>query len=300
MRSAFFVLAWLLVAATVAAEAPPGAGEPPDEPFATTCERPLRFGFSPYLTAGVLRSAFEPVVAHLSLRLGVPIEIVIPETYADVLTLLAQNALDLAYLTPVLYVKARRSDPRVRLLVTDVWQGVDFYAGYLVVLSDSGITSLEQLRGRRLAYVDRESASGYLLPRRELRRLGFPPEQTFSEIVFSGDHLRALGLLLAREVDVAAVSSSTLAALRRQKVDLRGARILMKTGAIPTDAICATSSLPDDVAARLTEILLSLGSRTPEGRALLPKTPRANGWRPGNPRDYDEIELLLAEEEALP
>jgi phosphate/phosphite/phosphonate ABC transporter binding protein len=300
MRSALFVLVWLLVAAPAAAEAPSEAPGSPDEPFATTCERPLRFGFSPYLTAGVLRSAFEPVVAHVSLRLGVPIEIVIPETYADMLSLLQQGAPDLAYLTSLLYVKARKSDPRLRLLVTDVWQGVDFYTGYLVVLSDSGITTLEQLRGRRLAYVDRESASGYLLPRRELRRHGFPPEQTFSEIVFSGDHIRALELLLAREVDVAAVSSSTLAALRRQKVDLRGARILLKTGAIPTDAICATPSLPDDVAARVTEILLSLSSRTREGRAVLPKIPRANGWRPGNPRDYDEIEGLLAEEEALP
>lgn len=287
----------LAFAALLQASGPVRAEESVDEALACVCDRPVRFGFSPYLTAGLLRSAFEPVIQYLGVRLGVPIELVIPEHYADVLTLIRQGTVDLVYLTPALYVKARRVDPRLRLLVTDVWHGVDFYTGYLVVRANAGFDSLENLRGRRVAYVDRDSTSGYLLPRAELRRRGLQPDSFFGEVRFSGDHLRSLELLLNGEVDVAALSSDTLATARRQRRDVGAIRILLKTGKIPHDVICATATLADDVAARLTALLLALNCRTREGRAILPKVPRLNGWRAGDPTDYDEIERLLDLEE---
>jgi len=279
------------------AASPLRAEESAAEALTSACAPPVRFGFSPYLTAGLLRSAFEPVVLYMGERLGRPFELVIPERYTDMLTMIQQGSLDLAYLTPGLYVKARRLDPKLRLLVTDVWHGVDFYTGYLVVRADSGYDSLDDLRGRRVAYVDRESTSGYLLPRAELRRLGLQPDVFFGEVVFSGDHLRSFQLLLDGQVDVAALSSDTLATARRQHRDVGAIRILLKTGKIPHDVICATASLPDDAAARIAALLLSLNCRTREGRAILPKVPRLNGWRAGNPHDYDEIERLLELEE---
>ena len=294
-RRALILLLVLLAARPGAAEEPTLADALPG-----TCQRPLRFGLAPYLSEGVLRDAFEPVLAYVSRRIGVPIHLVIPQHYADMLDLLQRHEIDLAYLTPVLYLKARREDPGLRLLVSEVWHGVDFYTGYLIVVSGRGIDSLDDLKGRRLAYVDHDSASGYLLPRRELRVRGFPPEQTFAQIIFSGDHTHSVDLLLSGQVDVAAVSSSTLATARRTGVDASRLRILAKTGTIPHDAICAASTMPDDLVRQVTETLLSLNSRTPEGRAILPRAPRLNGWRAGDPSEYDALDRILREEEAAP
>jgi phosphate/phosphite/phosphonate ABC transporter binding protein len=200
----------------------------------------------------------------------------------------------------VLYVKARQADPGLRLLAIDVWQGVGFYTGYVTVLTDSGLTNPADLKGRRLALVDPESASGWLLPRHELRRLGFPIDQSFSEVVLSGDHTRALQLLVDGRVDAAAVSSDTLAMARNRGFDASRVRILLKTGTIPPDVVCARSALPDDLVERFADLLLSLSSRSNEGRAVLPRATHVNGWRTGDPHEYDEIERLMAEEEAMP
>ena len=42
-----------------------------------------------------------------------------------------------------------------------------------ITRADSGITSIEQLEGKSLAYADPNSTSGYLVPRFELKRAGY-------------------------------------------------------------------------------------------------------------------------------
>ena len=54
-------------------------------------------------------------------------------------------------------------------------KNVDDSLGYYAVVvtrADSGLTSLEDLEGRSLAYADPNSTSGYLVPRAELTRSG--------------------------------------------------------------------------------------------------------------------------------
>ena len=293
----------LLVSALLAlfAALPAAADEPGlADALPGTCRPPLRFGMSPYLDRDLLERAYRPFLEHLGHRLDVTFELIIPAAYTDMLTLLEQGRLDVAYLTPALYVQARRAQPGLRLLVADVWQGVSFYSGYLMVLTSSGITRVDDLRGRRLALVDPQSVSGWLLPRHELRARGFPVETTFAEVVASGSHSQALRLLLDHRVDVAAVSSNTLGIARNDGLDASLVRILLKTGTIPPDVICAAPTLPDDLAIRLHDALLSLTSRSPEGRAVLPRATHVNGWREGDPSEYDPILRLLDEEGTTP
>jgi len=292
---ALIVLLVLLAAVPAAAEEPALA-----DALNGTCQTPLRFGVSPYLDRNLLLAAYRPFADYLARELGMPVELVVPERYADMRAMLRDGRLDLAYLTPLLYIQARRDDPGLRLLGADVWQGVSFYTGYLVVRSDSGLTSPTDLAGRRLALVDPQSASGWLLPRHELRARGLPVEGSSFEVVLSGDHTRALQMLLDGRVDAAAVSSNTLAMARRDGLDGGRVRILMKTGTIPPDVLCAASRLPDDLLARLTDLVQGIDTRSPLGRSVIPRATRLNGWRPGDPREYDVIERLMLEEESRP
>ena len=49
------------------------------------------------------------------------------------------------------------------------------YISVMVVRADSGITSLEQMRGKSLAWADPNSTSGYLIPRFALRQARIEP-----------------------------------------------------------------------------------------------------------------------------
>jgi phosphonate transport system substrate-binding protein len=258
----------------------------------------VRFGISPYLSKKVLNEAFEPIMVYLSQKTGRRFRLVIPESYSAMLSLVADGAVDFAYLPPASYVKARLRDRSLRLLLTDVLHGVDFYSGYIVVLETAGIDSLQDLRGKTMAFVDRESTSGYLMPMRHLVSRGIQPARFFGEIVFTGEHDESLRRLLAHEVDAIAISSGILSHFRRRGADLRNVRILSKTGVVPHDAVCATRGVPTLLAEEVQEILLGLNSRTAAGRAVLPEVPQLNGWRVGDPSEYDVVEDLIRRGEA--
>ena len=83
--------------------------------------------------------------------------------------------------------------------------GSTSYISVIVVRADSGINDLEGLRGRSLAWADPNSASGYLIPRFELRRAGIGVEagQYFGRTGFGGGHEQAVVAMLQRQYDAA-------------------------------------------------------------------------------------------------
>ncbi len=89
------------------------------------------------------------------------------------------------------------------LVVPEENDGSIAYQSVLVVRADSGITSLEQMRGKSLAWADPNSTSGYLIPRFSLRRQGIGVEsgQYFSRTGFAGGHEQGVVAVLQRQYD---------------------------------------------------------------------------------------------------
>jgi len=252
-----------------------------EEPSPSAAIRPpgeLRFGVAPYLPEKILSGEYEPLMAHLSPQLGVPIRLVVAEDYEDLLRKLRRAEVDLLTLTPLSYVRAKREDPFLQLLLSEIIRGTTSYTAYIIVHRDSGIDRLEDLQGKRFVFVDRNSASGYLFPYAFLLKNEIDPETFFGEVVFSGNHVRAVEMVAEREADAAAVSSNSLATAREAGIRTRSLRIFKKTGRIPHDAICARAGLDPGLVRRFTELLSALDTRTEQGRQILGEGFGINGW----------------------
>lgn len=96
------------------------------------------------------------------------------------------------------------------LLVPEEKDGSISYIAVMVVRADSGITSLEQMKGKSLAWADPNSTSGYLIPRFALRRAGISPESGpyFSRTGFAGGHEQGIVALLQKQYDAAVTWAS--------------------------------------------------------------------------------------------
>jgi phosphate/phosphite/phosphonate ABC transporter binding protein len=255
----------------------------------------LVLGVNPFLGVPQMREEFGPLVEYLGREVGVPVQLHVPATYADLVDDLGADRVHLAVLSPLNYVRAKRQHPDLRLLVTQIADGSSFYLSYIVTAAQSDIQSLEDLRGKRFGFVNRRSTSGYLYPRAHLRERGIDPKTYFSETLLAGDHSVLVQWVLDGKVDAGATFTSAYKLAQPGSL-----RILAKTGRIPYDAYCASVQLPQEMVHLVKGALLRLNSRTDEGRRVLGRQTMMNGFVEVKDSHYDEVrgvERWLAEQD---
>jgi phosphate/phosphite/phosphonate ABC transporter binding protein len=265
-------------------------------------ERPekLVFGLAPFLPEADMRREYTAFVEYIGRAVGLPVELKLADSYAALPELLASFKVHVAMMPPFAYVHAKRDNPGLILIATAIADGSSTYASYIVTRSDSNIDRVEQLRGKRFAFVDRQSTSGYLYPLAYLRSLDIEPESFFSSVVFAGDHAKVIDMILKREVDA---GTTFAAAMKLATPELGGAgdplRILAKTGRIPLDAYCVSQRLDQGLVERLKTALLGLSTRTEEGRNVLRGLSSINGFVAVGDDHYDEVRRVarLVEED---
>lgn len=128
--------------------------------------------------------------AKLEEALGVPVKVFAPADYDGVIQGLLGGSIDYAWLGASSYAKTYLTDPEaVEVKLTK--QNLDGSTGYYsfgFARKDSGITSIEDAKGKVFAFGDPNSTSGYLIPGAELMGAYGKLEDYFGEVKMSGGH----------------------------------------------------------------------------------------------------------------
>lgn len=274
---------------------------PPDKgSFALPADiKRLRIGVTPYLAPETIKASHAGMQAYLSRELKVPIEVTIGSSYDDVAERLKRGELDIVELSPYAYVRAKDL-VSLTSLATVIADGSETTAGYIVVRDDSPVRELKDLKGASMGFVDRASTPGYILPVKLLRDRGIDPATAFSRIEFFGNHEATLIAVLEKRIDAAATFQGAFTSLRRTRgVDPLSFRIIGKTPRTPRDIICASSSLPPEVAEAVKRALLRLSMGTREGREVL-RPLNINGFVEVDESHYDSIRAIARDIELEP
>jgi len=132
--------------------------------------------------------------AQTEALLGVPVKVFTPADYDGVIQGLLGGTIDFAWLGASAYAKVYLTNPdAVDVMLTK--QNVDGTTGYYSIgfaRTDSGITSMEEAKGKSFAFADPNSTSGYLVPGAELKEAFGDLEAYFSEVKFSGGHEQSI------------------------------------------------------------------------------------------------------------
>ncbi len=251
----------------------------------------VRLGFLPS-SGERTRQSIAPLVRYLERTLGLPVEPKIAHAYDELATLVAEGQVDVGFFSPAAYAKARATLPAVAI-ATATRAGSPTYLGYVMVRADDPASSLAALAGRKVAWVDPSSTSGYLYPRALLRSRGHDPNTFFGESVIAGDHEKALELLVNGEVDAAAVASGFIDEPRPSQAELVSKlRVVAKTARIPLDCVVVHRSFDRDFALRLRKALFELiDDRTTS--LELARDWSIHGFVPVRLERYDEVSRLL-------
>jgi phosphonate transport system substrate-binding protein len=257
---------------------------------------PIKMAFVPNAEAGKLIDNMKPFVAMLEKDTGFTFETSVPTSYAAVIEALGAKQVDVAWMGPLAYVIARQKYG-AELLAMSIFQDAKTgaakrtYPGGIIVKSDSAAKSIQDLKGKKFAFVDPASASGYLYPMDYLAKQGITnPKAFFSEVVFAGGHDKVVAAVMSGTVDGGAIYTDILDRIAQTtfptvKSDVR---ILVQTADIPNDNVSARKDMPKDVFTKLQNALLSV-TATPEGKKALQSGIGIDGLGRGEDKEYDPL-----------
>ena len=135
------------------------------------------------------------------------------------------------------------------------------YNTVFIARSSSGLVKLTDIKGKRLIINNKNSTSGYIVPKKELKSIDINLEDAsnFSEIIKVENHDEAIDLLLNGKADVAAVSSVNLDHyLRLNKANSSKIKIIHKSDPIQGAPLVFSSSLSSEDKKIIKNLFLQL------------------------------------------
>ena len=154
------------------------------------------------------------------------------------------------------------------LALISVRRGSSTYKGQILVRADSGINSIADLKGKKFAFTDPASTSGYLYPLGLLKKNGVDPKD-LAEAVFTGSHNAAALALYKASVDAAATFVDVRDQLEKDFPDIKEkTKVLATTDPIPNDTITFRKDLPASIQKKFKEAMLDL-VKTEEGKKIV-------------------------------
>ena len=166
-------------------------------------EKVIKMGFVPLKNSEKLVEDLKPISDYLSERLGVKVEAFTASNYIGVVEGLGSGSVDFGIIPPFSSLLAQKQSSAKPILTSKGKTGKPGYTAELYVRKDSGIKSLQDVKGKKVAFVDPSSSSGYIYPGAMLVEAGLNLDKDIS-YQFSGGHDKSLQLLLNKDVDVIA------------------------------------------------------------------------------------------------
>ena len=157
--------------------------------------------------AGALRQ----VPAAAEQQLGIPVKLFPAADYAGVMQGIAAGQLEMAGFGASGFAGAWLDCKCVEpIVVPQENDGSTYYYSVMVVRADSGIKTLEDMKGHSLAWADPNSTSGYLIPSATLKAKGIKLDDGayFSKTGFSGGHEQGVVAVLNKQYDGAVTWTS--------------------------------------------------------------------------------------------
>lgn len=171
-------------------------------------------------------------------------------------------------------------------LVTASRKAGSSYASCFVATLESRIWHAGQLEGKRVGWVSKLSAAGYVVPRMHLASLGYCPEGFFKSEKIYGTHA-AVRRALGSECDVIATYVETgFGEVGTMPIDVPH-RIVATSGPIPADVITASMLLPGQLRDRLFRALLAF---EPDPISWLARATRLMRFRPVSATHWSQLE----------
>jgi phosphonate transport system substrate-binding protein len=235
-----------------------------------------------------LQRKFKPLGDYLARQTGLKVEFTPVTDYAASVEGLINRKIDMVWFGGFTFVQANvRSKGQVTPLVQ---RAEDEKFRSVFITTQPGITKLEDLKGKTLAFGSESSTSGHLMPRSFLLAAKINPDTDLKRIAFSGAHDATVAAVAGGKVDAGALNISVWEKLiEGKKVDPKQVRVFYTTPGYFDYNWSVRSDMDPALKKKIVDAFLALDESTPQGKEIL-ELQRATRFVPTKTANYGAIE----------
>ncbi|HST05432.1 MAG TPA: phosphate/phosphite/phosphonate ABC transporter substrate-binding protein [Chloroflexia bacterium] len=267
---------------------------------------PIKMAFEPSSNSTKIIASGQPLGDLLSQVTGYSFDVSVPTSYAAVIEAMGSSNVDVAWLAPFSYALANQKYGSQVILGT-VRKGQVTYPSVFIT-ADPSVKTIADLQGKKFAFVDPASASGYLYPVAALKSAGLvtgsPPnlEAFFGSgnVVFAGGHDKVVTAVYNGQVAGGAIFGGPLDPKTGQPTDARlliaaanpdvyqKVHIIYESQQIPNDTVSVRKDLDPAMVTQIQNGLLKL-TEDPQALDLMYSLYQIDGLIPVTDSFYDPL-----------
>lgn len=239
----------------------------------STAKQTFTIAYAPNESTEQSADARSAMSADLGKAIGMDVKEINASDYNGIVEALRTKKADIAYLGPEgIALANKRMDGQVDVIAMKAPKGdkskAVYHSVFITKANRSDINSLNDVKGKKMAFVDPASTSGNLVPTGTLIK-AFPNEKLdsdalhmngkfFSSATFSGKHQASIQAVAKGDVDVAAVSDQILQSeIASGNVAKDDIKIISTSDAIPAEGLIIRKDMDPTLRKKVTDFMLS-------------------------------------------
>jgi phosphonate transport system substrate-binding protein len=254
---------------------------------------PIVMSFVPSGDTQDIMASGDQIAEAISEATGLTIQSNVGTDFAAVREAMGAGKAHIGWLNTFNYVLANEKYGVDVGLVTERY-GTTSYKGQINVGADSGITSLEDLKGKVMCWVDPNSTSGYIIPRIMLQAAGIDPDNDFAQTVEAGSHDNVVTAVYNGDCDAGASFDDARDNIEEDFPDVKEKVVVLAVSPdIPNDSVSFTKDFPEETRAQIVDALLAYAA-TDEGKEALNTLYNIAGLQAADDSFYDGFRADLS------
>lgn len=242
----------------------------------------LRVALLPDENAATVIKDNQGLKEYLEKQLGKKIELVVTTDYSSMIEAMRFGRLELAYFGPLSYLLAR-SKSDIEPFAALVSHGSTTYTSVVIANIESGINTVEEIKGKDVAFGDPASTSSHLVPRALLLDHGLEAERDYKPH-YVGAHDAVAKAVENGNAQAGALSRPIYdSLLERKLINTEKVKVIAETKPIPQYPWTMRSNLDATLKEKIKNAFYDLKE------ADILKKFKAQGFAPISDKDYDGL-----------
>ncbi|MCD6272085.1 MAG: phosphonate ABC transporter substrate-binding protein [Deltaproteobacteria bacterium] len=224
-----------------------------------TMARTLVMGLIPVENNEEMVRQFEPMRIYLEKRIGMPIKVFTATDYTGVIEAMRKKRIDIAWFGPLSYFLAEEEAGAEAFAVgVRKSTGKSSYRSCFIVPADSTIKTLNDLKGKSVAFVDPASTSGGLVPAYLIKKeTGKMPRNFFGKFTYAGSHDAVVMAVKNKTIDAGATNEITYnKMIKKGLITDKTNRILLFSDPLPGSPLAYRKDIDKDLKRKIRDAVL--------------------------------------------